>query len=81
MNPLPLPASILRQLADDRLPRLPSSTHDTSPIRRASDLAGIESLELEPELRTALVRRVNRDRVTASSVISEALRQYLAPGA
>jgi hypothetical protein len=38
----------------------------------------VESLELEPALRRALIHRVARDRASASSVITEALRQYLA---
>ena len=81
---LPLPASFLRQLADERHPRR-SGQHDTAPVgtRRpphhgVEELSVVEALGLEPELRSALIRRVTRDRATASSVISEALRQYLA---
>ena len=85
MSFLPLPPSFLRQLAQERLPLRFPVPHDAAPVgsRRPSGLRGfelsvVESLELEPELRSALIRRVTRDRATASSVISEALRQYLA---
>ena len=78
MNFLPLPASFLRQLAEERLPRRAPVRHDTPPVRRPADLTALDSLELEPELRHALIRRVTRDRATASAVISDALRQYLA---
>lgn len=39
--------------------------------------AGVESVRLEPELRSALTERAERDHETASSVIRKALRKYL----
>ncbi len=42
-----------------------------------SAAASVESVRLDPELRDALARRAERDRETTSSVIREALRQYL----
>ena len=85
MSFLPLPPSILRQLAEERLPRRSPIRDDPSPAgsRRPPhldvvELGVVESLELEPALRRALIRRVARDRASASSVINEALRQYLA---
>jgi hypothetical protein len=38
---------------------------------------GVESVRLEPELRSAPVRRAERDHEGTSSVIREALREYL----
>jgi hypothetical protein len=40
--------------------------------------AGVESVRLEPELRSAVRDRAERDAMTVSSVIREALRLYLA---
>jgi hypothetical protein len=81
MSFLPLPASFLRQLAEDRLPRRSPEPHDAASIGpgRPSDSRVFETLGLEPELQTALIRRVTRDRATATSVINEALKQYLSP--
>ena len=74
------PTSLLHQLAEERLPRrrhVPDTA--TAPTSRGStNVRVVEALELEPELRNALVSRVTRDRTTTTSVISEALRQYLA---
>jgi Ribbon-helix-helix protein, copG family len=42
--------------------------------------ASVESVRLDPELRSALTRRARRDHTTASSVIREALRRYLHTG-
>jgi predicted transcriptional regulator len=42
-----------------------------------SAAAGVESVQLDPELREALAQRASRDHETTSSVIREALRQYL----
>jgi hypothetical protein len=39
--------------------------------------AGVESVRLDPELRSALARRAERDREGTSSVIRKALREYL----
>ena len=86
MSFLPLPPSFLRQLAEERVPRRSPIRDDTAAVgsrRPPSDsdvveLRMVESLELEPALRRALIRRVARDRASASSVINEALRQYLA---
>ena len=82
MSFLPLPPSLLRQLAEERIPHI---RDDPAPVgsRRpphpdAVELRMVESLELEPALRRALIHRVTRDRASASSVINEALRQYLA---
>ena len=85
MSFLPLPPSFLRQLAEERLPRRSPIRDDPAPVgsRRPPqldvvELRMVESLELEPVLRRALIHRVARDRGSASSVINEALRQYLA---
>ena len=85
MSFLPLPPSFLRQLAEERLPRRSPIRDDPAPVgsRRPPqldvvELRMVESLELEPALRRALIHRVARDRASASSVINEALRQYLA---
>jgi hypothetical protein len=40
--------------------------------------AAVESVRLTPELRDALLARAEQDRESPSSVIREALRQYLA---
>lgn len=42
-----------------------------------SAAASVESVRLDPELRSALADRARRDRETTSSVIRKALRQYL----
>ncbi len=87
MSFLPLPPSFLRQLAEERLPRRSPIRDDPAPVgsRRPPQLDVVEprmveslELELEPALRRALIHRVARDRASASSVINEALRQYLA---
>jgi len=87
MSFLPLPPSFLRQLAEERIPHRSPIRDDPAPVgsRRppqpdAVELRMVESLELElePALRRALIHRVARDRASASSVINEALRQYLA---
>jgi hypothetical protein len=39
--------------------------------------AGMESVRLDPELRSALARRAERDHEGTSSVIRKALREYL----
>ena len=85
MSFLPLPPSFLRQLAEERLPRRSPILDDPAPVgsRRPPqldvvELRMVESLELDPALRRALVHRVARDRASASSVINDALRQYLA---
>ena len=87
MSFLPLPPSFLRQLAEERLPRRSPIRDDPAPVgsRRPPQLDVVElrmveslELELEPALRRALIHRVTRDRASASSVINEALRQYLA---
>ena len=87
MSFLPLPPSFLRQLAEGRLPLRSPIRDDAAPVRSRRqpqldvvELRMIESLglELEPALRRALIHRVARDRASASSVINEALRQYLA---
>ena len=39
--------------------------------------AGVESVRLDPELRSALARRAERDHEARASVIRKALRQYL----
>ena len=85
MSFLPLPPSFLRQLAEERLPRRSPIRDDPAQVgsRRPPQLdvvepRMVESLELEPALRRALIHRVARDRASASSVINEALRQYLA---
>ena len=85
MSFLPLPPTFLRQLAEERLPRRSPIRDDPAPVgsRRPPqldvvELTMVESLELEPALRRALIHRVARDRASASSVINEALRQYLA---
>ena len=85
MSFLPLPPSFLRQLAEERLPRRSPIRDDPAQVgsRRPPqldvvELRMVESLELEPALRRALIHRVARDRASASSVINEALRQYLA---
>ena len=87
MSFLPLPPSFLRQLAEERLPRRSPIRDDPAPVgsRRPPQLDVVElrmvdeiGLELEPALRRALIHRVARDRASASSVINEALRQYLA---
>jgi Ribbon-helix-helix protein, copG family len=39
--------------------------------------AGVESVRLDPDLRTALTERADRDHETTSAVIRKALRQYL----
>jgi hypothetical protein len=85
MSFLPLPPSILRQLAEERLPRRSPIRDDPGPVgsRRPPhpevvELRLVESLELEPALRRALFHRVARDRASAASVINEALKQYLA---
>lgn len=43
-----------------------------------SSAASVESVRLEPELKTALVERAQRDNQTTSAVIRAALRGYLA---
>jgi len=85
MSFLPLPPSFLRQLAEERIPHRSPIRDDPAPVgsRRppqpdAVELRMVDSLELEPALRRALIHRVTRDRASASSVINEALRQYLA---
>ena len=89
MSFLPLPPSFLRQLAEERLPRRSPIRDDPAQVgsRRPPQLDVVEprmvesrelELELEPALRRALIHRVARDRASASSVINEALRQYLA---
>jgi len=40
--------------------------------------ASVESVRLDPELRSALARRAERDHEATSSVIRKALREYLA---
>lgn len=42
-----------------------------------SAAASVESVRLDPELRSALSRRAERDHETTSSVIRKALRRYL----
>jgi hypothetical protein len=42
--------------------------------------ASVESVRLEPELRSALAERTEHDDETTSSVIRKALRQYLRVG-
>jgi hypothetical protein len=42
-----------------------------------SAAASVESVRLDPELRQALAERARRDHETASSVIRQALREYL----
>ena len=42
-----------------------------------SAAASVESVRLDPALREALSERARRDRVTTSSVIRKALREYL----
>lgn len=42
-----------------------------------SAAASVESVRLEPELRSALARRAEHDHETTSSVIRRALREYL----
>jgi hypothetical protein len=42
--------------------------------------AGVESVRLDPELRSALARRAERDHEGTSSVIRKALREYLKAG-
>jgi Ribbon-helix-helix protein, copG family len=42
-----------------------------------SAAASVESVRLEPELREALAQRAQRDHETTSSVIRQALREYL----
>ena len=87
MSFLPLPPSFLRQLAEERLPRRSPIRDNPARVgsRRPLQLDVVElrmvdeiGLELEPALRRALIHRVARDRASASSVINEALRQYLA---
>lgn len=39
--------------------------------------ASVESVRLDPELRSALARRAEHDREATSSVIRKALREYL----
>ena len=87
MSFLPLPPAFLRQLAEERLPRRSPIRDDPARVgfRRPPQLDVVElrmvdeiGLELEPALRRALIHRVARDRASASSVINEALRQYLA---
>jgi hypothetical protein len=39
--------------------------------------ASVESVRLDPELRSALARRAERDHEATSSVIRKALREYL----
>ena len=85
MSFLPLPPSLLRQLAEERIPHRSPIRDDPAPVRSRRppqpdvvELRMVESLELEPALRRALIHRVTRDRASASSVINEALRQYLA---
>lgn len=39
--------------------------------------AGVESVRLDPELRSALARRAEHDHETTSVVIRKALREYL----
>jgi hypothetical protein len=42
--------------------------------------ASVESVRLDPELRTALARRAERDHEGTSAVIRKALREYLKVG-
>jgi hypothetical protein len=42
--------------------------------------ASVESVRLDPELRSALARRAERDHEGTSSVIRKALREYLKVG-
>jgi hypothetical protein len=42
-----------------------------------SAAASVESVRLDPELREALSERARRERVTTSSIIRKALREYL----
>jgi predicted HicB family RNase H-like nuclease len=42
-----------------------------------SAAASVESVRLDPELREALSKRARRERVTTSSIIRQALREYL----
>ncbi|HEY1855174.1 MAG TPA: CopG family transcriptional regulator [Solirubrobacterales bacterium] len=42
--------------------------------------ARVESVRLDPELRSALERRAEKDHEATSSVIRKALREYLAAG-
>ena len=42
--------------------------------------ASVESVRLDPELRSALAQRAERDHEAASSVIRKALREYLKVG-
>ena len=42
-----------------------------------SAAASVESVRLDPELRDALSERARRERVTTSSIIRKALREYL----
>ena len=87
MSFLPLPPSFLRQIAEERVPHRSPIRDDPGAAgsRRSLQLDVVElrmveemGLELEPALRRALIHRVARDRASASSVINEALRQYLA---
>jgi predicted transcriptional regulator len=47
------------------------------PPANGSDVATVESVRLDPELRDALNERARRDDETTSAVIRKALRKYL----
>ena len=75
-------------LTDDlvaRLARTAETGYDVDEILRrrggrpsiGSAPASVESVRLDPELRSALLERAERDKETTSAVIRHALRRYL----
>lgn len=71
----------------EKLSREAEAGYDVDEILRrrgrppiGSGPAKVESVRLDPELRQALSRRVERDGEATSSVIRKALRQYLQVG-
>lgn len=48
--------------------------------RLGSGVASVESVRLDPGLKSRLIERAERDGATASEVIREALRRYLKAG-
>jgi hypothetical protein len=82
-NGVPITEELIEKLA-----REAEAGYDVDEILRrrrgrppmGSGPAKVESVRLDPELRTALAERARSDHEATSSVIRKALRQYLALG-
>jgi uncharacterized membrane protein YphA (DoxX/SURF4 family) len=63
--------------ADHDDDRLIARRHERSRLSLASSPASLESVRLDPELRSELLQRARSDQTTPSEIIHEALRRFL----